>query len=261
MPPVPVPVEPASARTSLQRSLAQLGLETADEAAIQRLVQQPLGLVLVVGPRRSGLSTTLAALAGVLPVPSGAACGSEPDLLLLDPPPAPAALRRAIASIPVGRRVFSSLPLERAAHVFGHFRALGLSPALLARDLQLVIAQRLVRRLCVACRQPDRSADLRGAMAQAANSWLADTAWEAFCARTGGCAQCAGQGTAGHVLAYELMAVDSGVRALAEQGAIGLDMEQALFADGRSLWERGLRLVACGLCSLDALRAAVREPR
>jgi type II secretory ATPase GspE/PulE/Tfp pilus assembly ATPase PilB-like protein len=253
---------PASGKSAAeQRSLAQLGLEAPDEDAMRRVVAEPLGLVLAVGPRRSGLSSTLAALAATLPAPPAAGLLAGPDLLVLDPAPSPAAVRRAIASIPVGRRVFSSLSLERAAHVFGHFRALGLSPALLARDLQLVIAQRLVCRLCPACRQADRSAALRGAMAQAANSWLSDTVWEACAARPGGCVQCTGTGSAGHALAYELMVVDTGVRALAEQGAIGLEMEQALFADGRSLWDHGLRLVARGMCSLAALRAAIREPR
>ena len=48
---------------------------------------------------------------------------------------------------------------------------------------------------------------------------------------------------------------------MVEAGAIGLDLEQALFADGRSLWDHGLRQVACGLCSLAWLRRMVREPR
>jgi len=216
--------------------------------------------VLAVGPRHSGLSTTLAALRAALPLEATPAAGAHPGLLLLDPPPSPAAARRAIAAIPAGHRVFSSLALERAAHVFGHFRTIGLSPALLARDLLLVVAQRRVPRLCPACRQPDRGAGPRHALALATNSWLAGTAVEACLPKPGGCASCAGCGYAGHALAYEVMAVDSGVRALAEQGTVGLELEQAVFAGGRSLWDHGLRLVARGVCSLHSLRAAVREP-
>jgi type II secretory ATPase GspE/PulE/Tfp pilus assembly ATPase PilB-like protein len=244
----------------VEQALAQLGLEAADAAAIHRQLGEPQGLVLVVGPRRSGLSRTLAALAALLPAAGGAHGAAVPDLLL-DPPAAPPVLRRAIASVPLGRRVLATLALERAAHVFGHFHALGVDPALLARDLQFVIAQRLVRRLCAACRQADHSAALRSAMAQAANSWMSGTACEAGIARPGGCAQCAGRGTAGVALAYELLIVDAGVRALVEQGSFGLGMEQTLFTDGRSLWDHGLLLVARGLCSLPDLRAAVREPR
>jgi len=240
-----------------RRSLEELGFDAADAQILQHAVRAPLGLVLAVGPGRSGLSTTLAALRAALPAD---AAGRPPGELLLDPPPSPAALRRAIAAVPAGHRVFSSLALERAAHVFGHFRASGLNPALLARDLLLVVAQRRVTRLCPACRQPDRGTALRHALALASNSWLSGTAVEACVPRPGGCESCAGSGFAGHVLAYEYMRVDSGVRALAEQGTVGLDLEQAIFADGRSLWDSGLRRVARGDCSLDSLRAAVREP-
>jgi type II secretory ATPase GspE/PulE/Tfp pilus assembly ATPase PilB-like protein len=246
---------------SAPHSLEALGFLPADLAPVRRALRAPQGLVLVVGPRRSGLSTTLAALLGAVPgsAPCSAA-GNDPGVLLLDPSPSPAAARRAIASITVGRRVFSSLALERAAHVFGHFRAAGLHPALLARDLLLVVAQQRLARLCGACRQPDPSADVRHALAQAANSWLEGTVIAACRARPGGCEQCRGSGYAGHALAYECLIVDSAVRAMAEQGAIGLAMEQALFADGRSLWDHGLRLLAQGSCSLDSLRSAVREP-
>lgn len=238
--------------------LQELGFAAADAQRMRRALHAPLGLVLVVGPRRSGLSTTLGALLGAAPEP-GLSC-DDPIPILLDPPPSPAAARRAMASIPVGRRVFSSLHLERAAHVFGHFRALGVSPALLARDLLLVVAQGRVARLCVACRQPDRSSDLRQALALATNSWLEGTPVQACAARAGGCERCAGSGHAGHALVYEVLAVDPGVRALAEQGTVGIEMEQALFGDGHNLWDSGLRLVARGICSLAGLRAVVREP-
>jgi type II secretory ATPase GspE/PulE/Tfp pilus assembly ATPase PilB-like protein len=262
LPPLPAESPTAHADPGFPaRPLAQLGLEPADEAAIRRVLPEPLGLVLVVGPRRSGRSSTLAALIAALPAAPATDPAGTPGLRLLDPAPTPLGLRRAVAAVPLGCRVFASLALERAAHVFAHCRAIGLPPALLARDLQFVLAQSLVRRLCPACRLPDRSAQLRGAMAQAANSWLADTPWEAYAAQPGGCTQCAGQGHKGQVLAYELVVVTPGVRALAEQGAVGLEMEQILFSDGRSLWDQGLRLVARGQCSLQALRAAVREPR
>ncbi len=264
-------VPPPAPHAAPTRTLAQLGLEPQDELRVQRALRQALGLVLVVGPRQSGRSTTLAALQAALPPPvaaplHGSGTFTAPDQpgvigsTVLDPAPSPSTLLRACAAIASGRRVFSSLTLERAAHVFGHFRGRGLAPPALARDLLLVVAQQRVAHLCPACRQPDNSADLRSVIAQAANSWLENTAIQACAARPGGCAQCAGQGYSGTALAYELLPVDSGVRAMAEQGAIGLDMEQALFTEGRSLWDQGLRLVARGICSLAALRAAVREP-
>ena len=258
LPPEPAAAPPAANSPCV--ALEALGFLPADIPRLLRAVRAPLGLVLAVGPRRSGLSTTLLALLAGVPAacPAGAA---EPSLpVILDPPPSPAALRRTMAAIPQGRRVFSSLALERAPHVFGHFRALGLSPGLLARDLLLVVAQRRIARLCPACRVPHADADTRQALALASNSWLGGVTAETCIASPAGCPACAGLGHAGHVLVYEALPVDSGVRALAESGATGLEMEQALFAGGQSLWDNGLRLVAAGACSLAALRAAVREP-
>jgi type II secretory ATPase GspE/PulE/Tfp pilus assembly ATPase PilB-like protein len=62
-------------------------------------------------------------------------------------------------------------------------------------------------------------------------------------------------------LVYELIEVDARVRGLIEAGVGALEIEQRLFADGRSLWDQGLRLVARGITSLAALRESVREPR
>jgi type II secretory ATPase GspE/PulE/Tfp pilus assembly ATPase PilB-like protein len=250
--------------------LETLGLEPADAHRVHRALQQPLGLILVAGPRQSGRSTTLSALLRALPapLPVGAPPPARPPTerppdtrcLVLDPAPSPATLRHAVETIGAGRRVFASVALERAAHVFNHYRTRGLAPAALARDLLLVIAQQRVHRLCSQCREHDRSAELRGVLAQAANSWLEGTAITPCSARAGGCAHCGGTGYRGSALVYELLPIDAGARALVESGAIGLDMEHALFADGRSLWDQGLRLLARGITALAALRAAVREP-
>lgn len=248
--------------------LAALGLEPDDERRVRRALCEPLGIVLVAGPRNSGLGATLQALAQVAATTAGShpqghghgGIDREADLVL-DPPPAGVVLRSACASASAGRRVFASVHLERAAHVFGQFQAHGTPPALLARDLLLCLAQQRVRRLCRACRLPDPAPELRAVLAQAANSWMAGVPSAPCRPCPGGCPQCAGTGHDGHALAYELLLVDSGVRALAEQGLIGLAMEQALFADGHSLWDSGLRLLARGQCALHDLRAALREPR
>jgi len=168
-------------------------------------------------------------------------------------------LRQAVACIPQGCRVLAGAHLARAAHAFAYCRDHGVPLDAVSRHLLLVMAQRLVPRLCSACRRPDDSPELRAALARASNSWLADTHIAAAQAHAPGCGQCRG-GVAGRVLVYEWLPADAGVRAMIEAGAIGLELEQALFADGRSLWDEGLRQVACGQISLAHLRQAVREP-
>jgi general secretion pathway protein E len=145
--------------------------------------------------------------------------------------------------------------------VFWHFQARGTGPAELARHLALVIAQRLVHRLCPDCAVPDASPELRAVLARAANSWLAGVPVQAKVARPGGCAACAGRGYRGRLLLAEVLDVDAGVRALAAEGFAGHDMERSLYAEGQSLWDQGIGLLAAGRTSLSALRSAMREPR
>jgi len=236
--------------------LPQLGLREDDALRLGRLLCQSQGLVLIGGPRGSGVSTSLAAMRGWMLAQSA---GAALPMLLLEPGHSPAALRQAVACIPQGCRVLAGAHLARAAHAFAHCRDHGVPLDAVSRHVLLVMAQRLLPRLCRFCRRPDDSAELRAALARAGNSWLAGTPIAAAQAHRPGCSRCQG-GVAGCVLIYEWLPADAGVRAMIEANAIGLDLEQALFADGRSLWDDGLRQLACGQVSLAHLRQALREP-
>ncbi len=246
-------------------TLAILGLDAADSALIHRRLRQPLGLAVVGGPRGGGVSTTVRALRAAVPPAAVDAAGGGTDApaalppLLLDPVAAADDLPAIVSTIAQGRRVLCGVHLERAAHLFAQWRAIGVGPDLLARYLLFIVAQCRVRRLCPCCRRPDTADTTRQVLAQATNSWLTGPVTP-FAAGAGGCPQCAGTGHQGWALAYEILDMDAGARVLVENGVLGLDLEQALFADGRSLWDHGLRLLARGSCSLAALRQAIREP-
>jgi general secretion pathway protein E len=279
--------------------LEQLGFEESDLERIRRNAGGREGLILVVGPARSGKTATLHAILGSLDARARSiqtvestpprpherwlqftaaprdgdgrgdplrAClaqvlRNEPDVVLVEALRTRKAARLAMQALAGGCLVLSSVDAGRASEVFGQLRRLGVEPEELAARLCLVIAQRLLRRLCPHCAQADDSPDLRSAMARAANTWLAGEPVRAAVARPGGCPRCGGTGYAGLALAYELIEVDASARAIAEQGSSALEMEQALLADGRSLWDQGLRLLSRGTTSLDALREAIREPR
>ncbi len=263
--PAPAAAAPGTWAAPAPPDLARLGLEPADEILVRHRLQQPLGLILVGGPRGGGVSTTLQALRAAAPPDDAAACARRPGAhlprtVLLDRITSARQIAAGVATIAHGRRVLGGLFLERAAHVFVQLNGWGMAPDRLALQLLFVMAQCRVRALCAGCRQPDQSAALRGVLARAANSWLTD-AVRAFAARPGGCAACAGTGYRGWALAYEILDIDAGARVLVEDGVLGLGLEQALLADGRTLWDQGLRLLARGQCSLASLRMAVREPR
>ena len=286
-----------------QRTLGELGYDAQDLAEIRRILQQPDGIVLAVGPAGSGRTASLhAMLEAIAPqcrrirtvedtVPRrrpGWLQGeggdpddgrghdplaarfrrllrSRPDALLLAEIDSSEAAQLVLRAAQAGCRVFSALHGGRAHHVFPRFRAWGVAATDLADHLGLVVAQRLVRALCRHCSLPDDSEAVRDALVRAAEGWrsppAARASVQARMVNPGGCKHCRGDGYRGHVLVYEWIEVDSGVRSLVEEGVGATEMERRLLADGRSLWERGLRLVASGATSLGALRASVREPR
>jgi len=88
---------------------------------------------------------------------------------------------------------------------------MGIEPFLLASSLLGVLAQRLVRRLCVHCKLPDPSG---------------------IGMHAPGCAHCAGTGYSGRTGIYELLVVDDPIRALIHAGAPDTEVRQAAEAGG-----------------------------
>lgn len=248
------PTEPVPVAVGLgnrpPRSLADLHWHDDDQARVEAALTQAQGMLVVLGPRGAGLSTTLAVLHA-----------AHPQLpLLLDPLDDSGTALAAMARVAEGRQVLAGMHQQRAAHAFHALRALGVDLPTLSTGLLLTLAQRLVPTLCPACRVPDESVQTRATLARALNSWLGQTSSRPCMAEPAGCARCAGSGHVGVLRLYELIEVDSGVRALVESGAGPLALELGLLSEGQSLWDRGLRALAQGQISLAALRAQVREP-
>lgn len=278
-------------------SLDQLGFEARDLETLVRVLRQPQGLIFIAGGRASGRSTTAYAMleridAGVRsvqtlesailrPTPgwqqfrAAASDGTggiglaqvlrnAPDVLLLDaacsPPQWPDHARLVADAVAGGCLVLAPVAGERAHHPLARLLAAGLARRECAAHLALLIAQRLVRRLCTACARPDDSVETREALARAANSWLGGR--DLRCARPGSreCAHCHGSGYHGRAMVYEMLQVEAGARAMFEEGVGDRELEQRLLSEGRGIWDHGLRLVARGETTLQALRESLCEP-
>jgi len=184
-----------------------------------------------------------------------------PDAILLGQIASPGVARLALQAARGGHLVLSTMVLERANGVLAEFQRLQAHQAQVLEALSLVVAQRLVGRLCPHCSQPDDRDEVRRALAAALNTWLAQAKVQARRSSPEGCRHCRGTGYDGKTLIYELLEIDSRARGLIGSGADAIELERALLADGRTLWDRGLARVADGTTSLDALLAAVRSPR
>lgn len=271
------------------KHLDQVGFEDDDLIKIEKALARTGSAILVGGPARSGRSHTLyammarldakgrsiqtveqnplrlmpgwlqsefvAASQGVL---AARLASNLADAALLDIPFTEPCVAPYIQLCQSGALVMAPVPLARAHHVFA--LAPRIPPSVLARHLSLVIAQRLVRRLCSQCSRPDHSPDMRAVLARAANAGLINHAMTPASASPRGCPACRGTGYTGRTLIYELLEVDEAVQAMLDDGSPASQLEQRLLADGRCLWDQAVRLLARGVTSLEAVREAVREP-
>jgi general secretion pathway protein E len=233
-------------------------MDRDDLEAMHRLLKSPSGLILLVGPRGAGLRTSAAAMLRHLEA-GGRRQGT--DVLYRPRLEGAGRVLRALRAAESGRLVLAVLRHDRACGALTLLRAWGADRMRVADALVLVLAQRLLPALCAACRVKDGGDEVRRVLAAAASTWLADRSIQAHRASPAGCPACAGTGLAGRFLAYEMVEVDVRARCLIGSGAEGFELESALLAGGRTLWDRALLALASGCTSIDALHRTLREPR
>ncbi|MFD1626081.1 GspE/PulE family protein [Azospirillum griseum] len=275
------------------RSLSSLGFDAAQEAVLQRLAQAPNGMVLVTGPTGSGKSTTLYAALGLIDarqrklltvedpveyhmervnqVQVKPAIGltfatvlralvrQDPDVIMVGETRDPETADIAVHAALTGHLVLSTLHTNSAAGALTRLMDMGVEPFLLTSSVRAVIAQRLVRLLCRACRraEPADPETLR----LLADAGLVPVAGETETRaavtihRPVGCPDCGGTGYAGRVGIYEMMTMNEPLRALTLQRAGADAIQAAAVAGGMStLFRDGLVKVQRGLTTLEEIQ-------
>jgi len=246
-------------------SLAGLGLGGNVCDAIRSAVREPYGMVLITGPTGSGKTTTVYAalsetrdprekvvtiedpveyqLDGVLQIPVNERKGltfsrglrsilrHDPDRILVGEIRDRETAEIAVQSALTGHLVLTTVHANNVFDVLGRFAQFGIDPYSLASALRLVVAQRLLRRICPAC--------LAQGTANAPNE--ADPP-------TMRCARCRGTGYRGRFAVGEVLNVTPAIKeCIAQRAPIG-PLESA----ARSLGYVSLRQQA-----LDAVRAGI----
>jgi len=262
-----------------------------DAKTLLQAIESMEGLVLVCGPTGSGKSSTLAALlrhvnetaalhvvtledpveyvyaderssfsqreVGIdvpsFPMGLRAALRQDPDVILVgeirDAETADMALRAAMT----GHQVFTTLHAAHALAVFPRLADLGLRGSLIAGNVSGIVAQRLVRVLCAACREPDTPTSAeRSLLAQ--HAVTADRVY-----RARGCPACLNKGYRGRIAIMETLVMNDELDDRVAAGAPERTLRELARAAGfRSLAADGLARVAAGVTSLDELARAVR---
>ena len=166
----------------------------------------------------------------------------------------------AVQASLTGHLVLSTLHTNTAAGAVTRLQDMGIEPFLLASSLLGVLAQRLVRVLCVECRTPyqpdDAECRLMGLSATDSVTLYHAT----------GCEHCNQQGYRGRTGIYELLAVDEGVRRLIHQQAgeqeIDQYLRQATALNGepyQTIRQDGLRLVLAGITTVEEVLRVTRD--
>jgi type IV pilus assembly protein PilB len=236
--------------SSLQADLGSLILADKVCTAIRNLFYRPNGLVLVTGPTGSGKSTTLyAAIAerrspelsiatiedpieytmeGITQVQVNEAIHlgfpdvmrtflrQDPNILLVGETRDAETAKLACSAALTGHLVISSFHTNDAISAIQRLRAMEVENYLVADALLGVINQRLVRRICPACRVETNYGDLVAQNLQRAGV-VVEGRTRFF--KGQGCAQCRGEGFKGRAGVYELLLVNPAVREAIARGA------------------------------------------
>jgi general secretion pathway protein E len=267
--------------------LTRLGMDEATLAHMDRLILEPHGIVLVTGPTGSGKTTTLYAALSRLDATAlnimtvedpieydldgisqtqvntriemsfaralRTILRQDPDVVMIGEIRDLETAQIAVQASLTGHLVFATLHTNDAVSAVTRLVDMGVEPFLLASSLIGVVAQRLVRRLCLECRKPF-AADA----AQLRALGLAPTDGTLYSAQ--GCPACNRSGYRGRTGIYELLSVDEDLRRLIHDRASEQTLRAHVLAHGmRSLREDGMRWAGQGVISLEEVVRVTRE--
>ncbi len=254
---------------------------------VQRALQVPNGIVLVTGPTGSGKTTTLYAALSLLndgsrniltiedPVEYAidgvgqtqvnarvgmtfaaglrAILRQDPDVVMIGEIRDAETAQIAVQASLTGHLVLSTVHTNDAVGAVTRLRDMGIEPFLLASSLRLILAQRLVRRLCPQCCTP-RPLDAAARQLLAVDDDDGATVYAAV-----GCAVCHHSGYAGRVGIYEAIAVDDALRRLIGDNADEDALAAVAFARAPRLGDAARAAVLQGLTTLEEALRVTRQ--
>src|SRR5688500_9849138 len=253
---------------------------------IQRAMKADSGMFLVCGPTGSGKTSTLYAvirdidvsernvvtiedpveiqLDGVTQIPVNDSQGNsfsallrsvlrqDPDAILVGEVRDPETARIALQAAITGHLVFSTVHSKDTIGTIFRLLDLGVEPYLVSSGLQLVLAQRLVRKLCPACRIATKpTPDIIGRMGKAGEG--VETIYNRR-----GCPKCVGTGFMGRRGVFELLSVTDEMREIIMKNPSVAEVQKTLTSSKFvKLSQSGYLLVAEGVTSLDEIERSM----
>jgi type IV pilus assembly protein PilB len=274
-------------KSAFERRVDNLGLQDGARDAFRRAIRQPYGMILISGPTGSGKTTTLYSalqdiktvhrnlvtvedpieyhIEGVSQVHANAKVGmtfaralrsilrQDPDVIMVGEIRDGETADIAVKSALTGHLVFSTVHANDAPGTLTRLADMGVPRYLVGSAMSLVMAQRLVRRVCERCKEfvlPD------GELLAAFNS-DAELLRGQPVPRGRGCMACKQTGYAGRVALFEVLELSRAIRRLVLDGANEDEIKKRALAEGFvTLRQAGLSKVREGITTLDEVRTA-----
>lgn len=265
-------------KSSLMLGLPELGFMSDDQATFERLVAMPDGIILVTGPTGSGKTTTLYGclnymnrpdrkiitveepveyqMTGINQVQVNAEVGmtfaaalramlrQAPNVVMLGEIRDKETAEIAINASLTGHLVLSTLHTNDAPAAVARLVDIGVQPFLVSSAVRGIMAQRLVRKLCVNCKVPGEMSEYEAKVLNLDSSQLS----KATVMRAVGCEKCRGKGFRGRMGIFEIFVADDEVRQMINRGSTTLQLRHRTREMGmRTLREDGIRKVLAGL--------------
>jgi len=271
-------------------SLDDLGIDSQDLKKLKKAYNMPNGMILCTGPTGSGKTTTLYAVLKLInsrdknimtiedPVEyqidtinqmqvnqkTGLTFAQglrsivrqDPDIILVGEIRDPETADIAINSAMTGHLVLSSLHTNDAATTFPRLIDLEIEPYLVSSTVSVVIAQRLVRKICTACKvSTQMSLDTLDQQLQKSIQLHLKKKSNTFRAYTGkGCSVCHKTGYTGRIGIYEILEVSDEIRTAIIAKKSAQEIEAIAIGQGmRTMMQDGLNKVSQGITSIEEL--------
>lgn len=276
-------------------TLADLGCSEENRKVLEQASRKPFGMILTTGPTGSGKSTTLYALLKLRNHPDvnistiedpveykvqginhiqvnpetnltfanglRALMRQDPNIILVgeirDGETASIAVNAALT----GHLLFSTLHANDACTSVPRLLEMGVEPYLLASTLEVVIAQRLLRKICPHCRYSYtvKNADIAGLFPNAEKFFNEKD--DVLLYKGKGCESCGNIGYQGRLAVHELLVITPAVEALIIARKSSAEIEVQARADGmKSLFEDGFIKVRAGITTLEELLRVANPP-
>lgn len=270
-------------KSNLQVDMTKLGFEQNDMEKFVEAINQPQGMVLITGPTGSGKTTTIYSalnelnkpdvnvstaedpveynLDGINQVQVQPAIGftfaealraflrQDPEIIMVGEIRDLDTAEVAFKAASTGHLVVSTLHTNDAASTVARLVEIGVEPYIVAEATTIVVAQRLVRRICAKCSVPHKVAPEVLVKIGVPQAELGEYT---KLRRGEGCAECGGSGLKGRLAIFEMMKMSTKVKEAIYKGANPLEIKRCAVQDGmRTLRQAALLKLKAGLTIVE----------